>query len=257
MTGAFAVSSGGKGANPMLKSIAAFCVAVLLCAPLARAADEAAPNTLTDAEKAAGWKLLFDGQTLKGWHGFKMKEPAPNWSAKDGVLTLTPKKETHNPGLVTDDTFENFELSIEWKISPAGNSGIFYRVVDEGGDLNFAGIEYQVLDNEKHPDAKNDPNRHAGAAYYMYPPTKDATKPVGQWNLTRIIVQGNHVQHWLNGEKVVEYDIGSEDWLKRYQLSKFKTHPKYGRVAKGHLALQDHGDGAEYRNIKIKELGEK
>jgi hypothetical protein len=219
-----------------------------------RAEEAPAPNTLTDAERAAGWKLLFDGQTLKGWHGFKLKQAPPQWSVKDGVLALTPKKETRNPGLVSDDAFENFELSVEWKIPPGSNSGIFYRVLDEGSELNNTGIEYQVIDNAAHPDAMVDPNRTTASAYYMYAPSKDATKPVGQWNQTRIILKGNHVQHWLNGEKVVEYDILSEDWLKRYAASKFKTLPKYGRNARGHIALQEHGDPIEFRSIKIREI---
>ena len=231
------------------------CVAVLMLVSAVRA--EEGLNTLTDAEKAAGWKLLFDGKTLSGWHSFKEKEALPEWSVKDGVLRLDPIKGKRNPGLVSDGTYENFELSVEWKISPGGNSGVFYRVIEEGGDLNWGGIECQVLDNDKHPDAKVDANRKAGAAYYMYPPTKDMAKPVGEWNQLRIIVQGNHVEHWLNGEKVVDYEILSEDWLKRYALSKFKTHPKYGWTAKGHLALQEHGDPVEFRNIKIREMGAK
>ena len=231
-----------------------FVMAIMMTTAV-RAED--APNTLTDAEKAAGWKLLFDGKTLAGWHSFKKKEPLPEWSVKEGVLTLTPLKDKRNPGLVSDEAFENFELSIDWKISPGGNSGVFYRVdeTERGDDLNWTGIECQVLDNDKHPDAQVDTNRKAGAAYYMYPPLKDTARPVGEWNTMRILVSGNHVEHWLNGEKVVDYEIGSEDWLKRYAASKFKTHPKYGRVAKGHLALQEHGDAVEYRNVKIREMG--
>jgi hypothetical protein len=230
------------------------CLAWMFAASAAPAED--AINALTDAEKTAGWKLLFDGKTLAGWHSFKQKEPMPQWSVNSGILTLTPAKgKRGNPGLVSAEAFENFELAIEWKISPGGNSGVFYRVSEDekGDDLNWTGIECQVLDNDKHPDAKVDTNRKAGAAYYMYPPTKDTAKPVGEWNQLRIIVNGNHVEHWLNGEKVVDYEILSEDWLKRYDASKFKTHPKYGRIAKGHIALQEHGDGVEYRNIKIRE----
>lgn len=232
----------------------ALALCALALAFVARA-EEPQHNALTDAEKAAGWKLLFDGKTTTGWHGFKLKEVPPTWTVKDGTLSLAPVKGSRNPGLVTDEEFANFELQIDWKISPAGNSGIFYRMAEEGNDLNWTGIEYQVLDNEKHPDAKNDPNRHAGAAYYMYAPNPDnASKPVGEWNHTRIVVNGKHVEHYLNEIKVVEYEIGSEDWLKRYALSKFKTHPKYGREPKGHIALQDHTDPVQYRDIKIRVL---
>src|SRR5436190_17631574 len=117
---------------------------VLIGSALLASADEKL-NTLTDAEKAAGWKLLFDGKTTNGWHGFKKKDVPSTWSVKDGALVLTPVKEAHNPGLLTDEEFASFELQIDWKISPAGNSGIFYRVGEEGGDLNNTGIEYQVL----------------------------------------------------------------------------------------------------------------
>jgi hypothetical protein len=236
--------------NMKLKSIA--CVAVMVVAMAVRA--EEGLNTLSDAEKAAGWKLLFDGKTLTGWHSFKEKQALPQWSVKEGALKLEPIKGKRNPGLVSEGTYENFELSVEWKISSGGNSGVFYRVIEEGNDLNWGGIECQVIDNTKHEDAKIDLNRTAGAAYYMYPPTKDVTKPVGEWNQMRIIVKGNHVEHWLNGEKIVEYEILSEDWLKRYALSKFKTHPKYGRTPKAHIALQEHGDAVEFRNIKIREM---
>ena len=190
-------------------------ILIVLCTLLAVGTFGEEINTLTPEQKAQGWKLLFDGKTLTGWHCFKQKETLPEWSVKDGVLTLTPIKDKHNPGLVNEGVYENFELYIEWKISSGGNSGVFYRVMEEGTDLNNTGIECQVLDNEKHPDAKVDKNRQAGAAYYMYPPSKDATKPVGEWNQLRIIVENNHVEHWLNNEKVVEYTILSEDWLKQ------------------------------------------
>jgi hypothetical protein len=244
-----------KGAHEMSQKSGWMSLIVLSLA-MACLADDT-PNTLSETEKAEGWKLLFDGKTLNRWHSFKEKAPLPAWTVKDGVLTLTPDKAHHNPGLVSEEAFENFELRVEWRISPGGNSGIFYRIAEEGGDLNWTGIEYQVIDNKAHADAKIDPNRTTAAAYYMYPPSKDATRPVGEWNQTRIVLKGNHVEHWLNSEKVVEYEIGSEDWLKRYAVSKFKTHLKYGRTTQGQIALQEHGDAAEFRNIKIKVLSEK
>src|SRR5437879_4574345 len=125
------------------KCISATGLLLVIFALASRAEEQL--NTLSDAEKAAGWKLLFDGKTLDGWHSFKQKEASSTWSAKEGAMVLTPVKNKHNPGLVTNDAFENFELSIDWKISPAGNSGIFYRVLDEGSDLNWTGVEYQVI----------------------------------------------------------------------------------------------------------------
>ncbi|HEV3418516.1 MAG TPA: DUF1080 domain-containing protein [Pirellulales bacterium] len=233
------------------------CLAVPLLASATRA-DES-PNTLADAEKTAGWKLLFDGKTLAGWHSFKKKTTMPEWSVEHGVMTLTPIQGKRNPGLVTDDAFKNFELSIEWKISPGGNSGVFYRVDESetGDELNWTGIECQVLDDSKYAAAKVISKYSSGAAYDMYPPRKDATKPVGQWNQLHIIVSGNRVEHWLNGEKIVDYDILSDDWLKRYEGSKFNSHPKYGRIAAGHIALQEHGSAVEYRNVKIREIAAK
>ena len=237
-----------------MQKIATLIVLVALTLSLTFASHAEEHNALTAEQKAQGWKLLFDGKTLAGWHSFKEKQALPEWSVADGVLKLTPVKEKHNPGLVTNEMFEHFELYIEWKISPGGNSGVFYRVQDEGNDLNNTGIECQVLDNEKHPDAKVNKNRQSGAAYYMYEPAKDATKPVGEWNQLRIVVTGQHVEHYLNNEKVVDYTILSEDWLKRFEASKFKKSPKYGRIAKGHIALQEHGDAVEYRDIRIREI---
>jgi hypothetical protein len=222
----------------------------------ARSADATPLNALSDAEKSAGWKLLFDGKTLDGWHNFKQKTTLPQWSVKDGAITLTPNKGKRNPGLVTDQAFENFELSIEWKIGPGGNSGVFYRVdeTQPGNELNWTGIECQLLDDNKYVSAKANPSTRTGAAYAMYAPRVDAVKPIGEWNQLRILVSGNHVEHWLNGQKVVDYEILNDDWLKRCEASKFNEHPHYGRTAKGHLALQDHGHAAEFRNVKIREL---
>jgi hypothetical protein len=243
-------------------SILLFAGGIIFVGP-SRAGDSATPsadatplNTLSEAEKAAGWKRLFDGKTLDGWHNFKQKTTLPQWSVKDGVITLNPSKGKRNPGLVTDRAFENFELSLEWKIGPGGNSGVFYRIdeTQPGSELNWTGIECQILDDNKYASAKANPSTRTGAAYEMYAPAVDAAKPVGQWNQLRILVRGNHVEHWLNGQKVVDYEILSDDWLKRREASKFNEHPNYGRTAKGHLALQDHGHVAEFRNVKIREI---
>jgi 3-keto-disaccharide hydrolase len=206
-------------------------------------------NTLTSQERAGGWKLLFDGKTTTGWRAFGQKDVPAGWQAVDGALTRVGA----GADIITTEQFDSFELAIEWKISDGGNSGIMYRVSEEGEATYHTGPEFQVLDNQKHRDGQ-DPLTSAGSCYGLYAPTKDVTRPVGSWNQARLIVNGNHVEHWMNGEKIVEYELLSPDWEKRVAASKFKEWPKYGRIPRGHIALQDHGDRVAYRNIKIRPL---
>jgi hypothetical protein len=217
-----------------------------------RAADEPAPNTLTAKEKENGWKLLFDGKTTDGWRAFKGKDVPASWKVVDGALVVSPKN-GNGGDIVTNDQFENFELSIEWKVTKGANSGIMYRVSEKHGAPYETGPEYQVLDNKNHGDGK-EPKTSAASCYAIYAPTKDVTKPIGEWNKTRIVVNGNKVEHWLNGEKVVEYELGSDDWNKRVAESKFKDAKDYGKEKKGHIDLQFHGDEVSFRNIKMKVL---
>lgn len=208
-------------------------------------------NVLSDAEKRDGWKLLFDGKSTKGWRGFKKADGAPGWSAVDGCLVRT------GPGgdIVTVDEYQDFELMLEWRISPAGNSGVFFRV-SEAPPNNYVwetGPEMQVLDNAEHADGRN-PLTSAASNYALHAPPKDVTRPVGFFNEARIVVNGPHVEYWLNGEKTVEYELGSAEWEKRIAASKFKDMPRYGRMPAGRIALQDHGDRVWYRNIRIREL---
>ena len=171
-------------------------------------------------------------------------------------MTLAHKDGKDGGDIVTDDAFDSFELAIEWKVSPGANSGIMYHV-DEAEDAPFfTGPEYQILDNTKHEDGKHK-ETSAASCYALYAPSKDVTKPVGEWNQTRIIVKGNHVEHWLNDVKVVEYELGSDDWNKRVKASKFNEWKKFGTIKKGGIDLQDHGDDVAYRNIKIRPLNSK
>lgn len=226
----------------------ACCVAAL--PSLARGATpEDQPNTLTDAEKAAGFKLLFDGQTTSGWRGYRKENCPSAWQAADGALTLRGR----GGDIITQDQFESFELHLEWRISPGGNSGIFYHVKETNEPAYATGPEIQVLDNQGHADGKK-PITTAGSCYALYAPTKDVTKPVGEWNQVKVIVKGPHVEHWMNGEKIVEYEKGSEEWNAKVAGSKFSKMPNFGKPTKGHLCLQDHGDEVAYRNIKIREL---
>jgi len=207
------------------------------------------PASLTAAEKAAGWKLLFDGTSLAGWKGYKTATVPTGWTAADGVLTRSGT----GGDLLTAEQYGDFEMRFEWKVPEKGNSGIIYRIAETEQYPWQTGPEFQVLHNQGHADGKN-PITSAGSNYAVNPPVKDVTKPVGEWNEGRLVVQGNHVEHWLNGVKVVEYEIGSADWEARVKASKFAKVANYGRMKGGYIALQDHGDAVSFRNLKIKSL---
>ena len=235
----------------MRRILFASLVAAFGLGALITAAD--APNTLTDAEKKDGWKLLFDGSTTNGWRGFKKDSVPAGWKVVDGALTRVDKA----GDLITTEKYADFDLTFEWRIAKNGNSGVFYHVA-EAPDLDTVyrtGPEYQLLDNEGHPDAKNGPDRWAGANYALNAPTRSDTKPIGEWNQSRIVIKGPHVEHWLNGTKVVEYELWSPDWKASVEKSKFKTMPRYGMEKTGYIALQDHGSEVAFRNMKIKVLG--
>lgn len=214
------------------------------------AAAGAATTVVQTTPAAAGWISLFDGQTITGWHNYKTPgAPVVGWSAINGELVRTGA----GGDLTTDRQYANFELELEWKVEPGGNSGIIYRI-DPSSDVSYtSGPEMQILDDTKHPDGKN-PLTSAGANYALHPATPGIVKPVGEWNAVRLLVNGNHVEHWLNGTKMVEYELGSPDWETRRQASKFATWAGYGRAPRGYIALQDHGDRVYFRNIRIREL---
>lgn len=210
-----------------------------------------APNTLTAAERDAGWRLLFDGETLEGWRGYDSPEVPAGWRVEDGTL-----HRFDGPGdIVTVDQFSSFELKVDWKVGPAGNSGIFYLAAPGSDNIFMSAPEFQVLDNAGHPNGE-DPLTSAGANYGLDPAPQDAARPAGEWNEARIVVRGDSVEHWLNGAKVVEYVLGSPAWQARVDASKFSQWPEYGQARTGHIGLQDHGDPVWYRNIKIREIGE-
>jgi len=218
---------------------------------------EQAPNTLTNGERQAGWRLLFDGKTTKGWRGYNMKKMPPGWQVKSGALVRVSggkggKGAGGGDDIITTERFANFELKLEWKVAPGGNSGILYRVVEGARATWHVAPEMQVLDNTPHPNRKT--SQLAGALYDLYPPAKDVTRPAGQWNQARIVANGNHVEHWLNGVKLLEYELDSRDWKERVAGSKFRSLPKFAKARRGHICLQDHTKRLEYRNIKIREL---
>jgi len=206
-------------------------------------------NVLTAEERADGWELLFDGRTLEGWRPYAREGVPEGWSVTEGQLMRS------GPGgdIITDRDFEDFELALEWRLGEGGNSGIFYRAALGEEWVYHSAPEMQVLDDERHADGASELTS-AGANYGLHPAPRGVVYPVGEWNEVRLRVEGTHVQHWLNGELIVEYDLGSPDWEARVAASKFSEWPAYGRAARGHIGLQDHGDPVWYRNIRVREL---
>jgi hypothetical protein len=192
-----------------------------------------------------------EGSSLARWRGYKRDTLPAGWSAEGGVLAFTPGAGGND--IVSRDQYGDFELALEWRVSEGGNSGIFYRATEEGKSVWETATEMQVLDNTRHVDGKN-PLTSAGANYALYAPSADATRPVGEWNEARIVARGPRVEHWLNGQKVVEYEQGSADWQARVRQSKFKDLPLYGKSMRGHIVLQDHGDRVWFRNVRVREL---
>ena len=210
----------------------------------------AAPNTLTAAETAEGWKLLFDGQSLTGWHVFgKPSAPTENWHVEDGAIAWKDK----GGDLASDAEYQDFELSLEWKISEGGNSGVFFHVTEDNDVPWKTGPEMQVLDDERHPDGRK-ATTAAGANYALYPAEGKQLNPVGEWNQARLRVQGSQVEHWLNGKRVVSYSLWTEQWKADVAASKFASMPDYGSRKSGLIVLQDHGNRVWFRNIKLRAL---
>jgi hypothetical protein len=201
-------------------------------------------------ESATTWRALFDGTSLEAWRGYKGAPLPAGWRIADGTLT----KDSPVADIVSRDEFGNFELEMDWKIGEAGNSGIFYRGTEEYDHIYWSAPEYQLLDDIKATDNKTRLTC-AGAAYAVYPSPTGHLKPVGDWNHARIVVNGAHVEHWLNDAKLLEYELGSADWETRVKASKFAAYPHYGRAARGHIALQgDHAGALAFRNIRIREM---
>ena len=212
-------------------------------------------NSLTRKEREQGWTLLFNGKDLNGWLTYKNK-PTNSWVVENGELHCKGNetdKSDKRSDLITVDKFDNFELSIEWKISKEGNSGILYHVTEEYDAPYLSGPEYQLIDDEGFPQKLEDWQKTA-ADYAMYATTARPTKPVGKYNHTRIVVNGSHREHWLNGIKVLEFEAWTDDWKKRKNSGKWKDEPGYGMSKSGYICLQDHGSEIWFRNIKLKKL---
>ena len=218
------------------------------CAP-----KDAKINTLTKKEIKEGWELLFDGQSVDNWKTFNGGE-VTGWKIVDGILHNSGVGSDHGGDIITKKQFENFELYLEWKIAPESNSGVFYHVQEGIVDRIYeSGPEYQLIDDKGWPTKLKD-SQYSGANYDMHPPVNAEVVPLDEWNKTRIIVNGPHVEHWLNGKKVVEYELWSDEWKELKENSKWRDSPHYGASKKGHIGLQDHGGLTMFRNIKIREI---
>jgi hypothetical protein len=226
-------------------------------------------NRLTAEENAHGWKLLFDGKTTAGWRGMKGTPfPSQTWMIEDGAIRT--KEDESGGDLITEQVFRSFELSVEWKISPRGNSGIKYLVQEEWLSPHFqpdlsesqkrnqwlaaVGPEYQILDDDPAQRRPGWELTSTGSLYLLYSPKNKQVNPPGEWNLTRIVVRGDHVEHWLNGQKLLEYELSSPELLALVEETKFRKVPGYGIRGPGRIVLQHHGSPVWFRNIKILEL---
>jgi hypothetical protein len=201
-----------------------------------------------NASQSGASRPLFDGTSMQAWRGYKSDALPPGWRVADGVLS----KDGAVPDIISRDQFGDFELELDWRIGAAGNSGIFYRGTEEYDRIYWSAPEYQLLDDEKAAD-NTSRLTCAGACYALYPSPAGHLKPVGQWNQTRIVARGAHIEHWLNGVKLLEVEQGSADWNAKVAASKFKDWPNFGKSRRGHLAIQgDHEGALAFRSIRIR-----
>ena len=225
------------------------------------------PNTLTAKEKKDGWKLLFNGKTTTGWRGaYNNKFPDKGWDVKDGMLTIQQSdgKEAAAFGdIVTEAEYSDFDLTFDFQLTDGANSGVKYFVVEHQPKPKGSafGLEFQVLDDDKHPDAKlgRDGNRTVGSLYDLMSANGKKANPIGEWNTGRVVSKGMHVEHYLNGKKVVEYERGSVAFrdavaMSKYKAPEYNASGRFGEAVKGHILLQDHGNRVSYRNVKVKSL---
>lgn len=203
-------------------------------------------NSLSAEEAQAGWRLLFDGESLDQWRSYQEDKVDSGWAIENGCLARVGWA----GDLITREQFDDFELKLEWRISDSGNSGIFIRGDESGDSIHHTGYEMQILDNAGHYDAK-DPSHRAGAFYDMIAPDHDTSKPVGYWNRVHIKANGPNVEFWLNEKLTAKFEQGSPEWQALYEKSKFTSRPNYGTLSKGHIGLQDHFDKVWFRNIRV------
>ena len=245
-----------------MKKIAFALMALALCLSSCSSDEKAKDNSLTRKEKKDGWALLWDGKTSEGWRGAKLDAfPEHGWVIEDGVLKVMPGdggESTNGGDIITTRLYRNFILKVDFKITEGANSGIKYFVDPtlNKGTGSAIGCEFQVLDDLRHPDAKLGVkgNRTLGSLYDLIPAPEDKPFDINAWNTAQVVVQGNHVEHWLNGVKLLEYERNNQEWNALVAYSKYRNWPDFGNYEEGYILLQDHGDEVWYKNIKIKEL---
>ena len=248
---------------PSRLALAAALAGGIACGP--GASEEASRGGDADTEPAGemaagaeasdtGWVTLFDGTDLSAWRGYQREDVPAGWQVRDVLLVFDPAA-GQGGDIVTREAFADFELRLDWRIEPGGNSGIFYRVDEDAEVIWYHAPEMQILDDDAHADGGS-ALTSAGSLYALYPPTEDVVNPAGEWNRVRIIARGPHVEHWLNGARIVEYEIGSPDWDQRVADSKFAEYPEFGQTREGRIGLQDHGDTVWFRDIRIRPINE-
>ncbi|MBC7920561.1 MAG: DUF1080 domain-containing protein [Ferruginibacter sp.] len=227
--------------------------------PAAAPVDSAAINTLTEAETREGWRLLFDGKSTAAFRGYNQPAfPTQGWKAQDGLLVVEAApggpKDRLGGDIVTKEQFDNFEFKLDFKLSPGANSGILYLVKETKDPSWHSAPEFQLIDNEVWAKQLDMNKRRTGDAYDMQASVRDAMKPIGEWNEAMIRVKDGQVEHWLNGQKVVAYTLGSPEWKTKVKGSKFAAYPEYGASKKGYLGIQEHGHQLWFRNLKVREI---
>ena len=217
---------------------------------------QAQHNSLSQQEKQEGWTLLFDGQSTVNWRSYNGDQfPDSGWVVENGALIV--ESDGGGGDIITKNKYGNFVLELEWKADKGANSGLFYRAMEQPTQaIYWSAPEFQILDNENHPDANRgkNGNRKSASLYDLIPAQPQNAKPFGEWNSAKIVADGATIEHWQNGEKVVEYELWTNEWYEMIRNSKFLEHPEFGDAREGHIGIQDHGDRVSFRNIKIKAL---
>lgn len=209
-------------------------------------------NTLTPAEKKAGWVLLFNGRDTSGWRSYNHK-PHDSWEVVNGQLHCKKTDVKQRADMITLKQYDNFELTFDWKVDKGANSGVLYHVLETSGPAYVTGPEYQLIDDEGYPE-KLEEWQKSGSDYAMHPPSAIAAKPAGEYNHSKIIVKGAHVEHWLNDKKVADFEAWTPEWQQLKEKGKWKDAKDYGMAKKGYIALQDHGGGVWFKNIKLRKI---